>query len=68
ELVHWPIGWLTMRSNIPFSLPMRSDRCPLRKQPVNAVSWMLFPPARFRSKRVSALADWLVNYAQQNPI
>ncbi len=30
--------------------------------------WMVFPPARFRSQRVSALADWLVNYAQQHPI
>ncbi|MDO6762771.1 LysR family transcriptional regulator [Agarivorans sp. 1_MG-2023] len=30
--------------------------------------WMVFPPARFRSKRVSMLADWLVAYAVAHPI
>jgi DNA-binding transcriptional LysR family regulator len=30
--------------------------------------WMVFPPARYRSKRVTKLADWLVDYAKRKPI
>ncbi|WP_432454278.1 MULTISPECIES: LysR substrate-binding domain-containing protein [unclassified Agarivorans] len=30
--------------------------------------WMVFPPARFRAKRVLMLADWLVDYAKSHPI
>ncbi|QYK02573.1 LysR family transcriptional regulator [Shewanella psychrotolerans] len=30
--------------------------------------WMVFPPARFRSERVKAMADWLIDYAKRHVI
>ncbi|MGY5452310.1 LysR family transcriptional regulator [Agarivorans sp. MS3-6] len=37
-------------------------------QVVSQPLWMVFPPAKFRARRVTMLADWLANYTKQHPI